>query len=117
MVVDVKLELIMAVHAHDVVIAGLNEVYREFHAVLNTKFPTNYLGELTSYTGCAFKRHWKLGTLEIAQKAFVESILNRFGVKPSSGIVATPGDELGPREEGQIMGRWPYREAVGSLMS
>ena len=59
MVVDGRAELIMAVHVDDTVIAGLDEAYRDFHAALNTKFPTNNLDVLTWYTGCAFKRNWK----------------------------------------------------------
>ena len=116
MVVDGKVELIMAVHVDDTVIAGLDEACRDFHAALNTKFPTNNLGESTWYTGCAFKRNWELGTLEITQKAFVESMMNRFGANSFSDIPATPGVELGPREEGEPKGDWPYRGAVGSLM-
>ena len=116
MVVDGKVELIMPVHVDNIVIAGSDEACRDFHAALNTKFPTNNLCELTCYTGCAFKRNWELGTLETTEKAFVESMLNRFGVNSSSDIPATPGVELGPREEGEPNGDWPYREAVGSLM-
>ena len=71
MLVDGKAKLIMAVHVDDIVIAGSDEACRDFHAALNTKFPTNNLGELTWYTGCAFKRNWELGTLEITQEAFV----------------------------------------------
>ena len=97
-------------------IAGSDEACRDFHAASNTKFPTNNLGELTWYAGCAFKRNWELGTMEITQKDFVESMLNRFGVNSSSDIPATPGVELSPREEGEPKGDWPYREAVGSLM-
>ena len=54
--------------------------------------------------------------LEITQKAFVESMLNRSGVNTPSDIRATPGVELGPREEGEPKGDRPSREAVGSLM-
>ena len=114
MVVDGKVELIMAVHVLDIVIAGSDEACRDFHAELNTRFPMNNLGELTWYTGCAFKRNWELGTLEITQKAFVESMLSRCGVNSSSDIPVTPGVELGPREEGEPKGDWPYREAVSS---
>ena len=53
MVVDGKVELIMAVHVDDIVIAGSDETCRDFHAALTTKFPTNNLDELTWYTGCA----------------------------------------------------------------
>ena len=98
---DGKVELIMAVHVDDIVIAGSDETCRDSHAALTTNFPTNYLGELTWYTGCAFKRNWELGTLEITQKAFV---LNRVGVNSFSDIPATPVVELGIREEGEPKG-------------
>ena len=65
MVADGKVELIMAVHVDDIVIAGSDEACRDFHAALNTKFPTNNLLELFWYPGCDFKRNWELGTLEI----------------------------------------------------
>ena len=116
MVVDGKVQLIMAVHVDDIVIAGSDEACRDFHAALITKFPTNSLGKLTWYTGCAFKRYWELGKLEIAQKAFVEGVLNRFGVNSSSDIPATPSVELGPREEGEPKEYWPHKKAVGSRM-
>ena len=47
---------------------------------------------------------------------FIESMLNRFVVNSSSDIFATPGVELGPREEGELGGDWSYREAVGSMV-
>ena len=63
-----------------------------------------------------FIHDWELGTLEITQKALIESTLNRFGVNSSFDIPATPGVELDPREEDEPRGDCPYREAVGSLM-
>ena len=39
MVVDGKVELIMAVHVHDIVNAGSDETCRDLHAALATKFP------------------------------------------------------------------------------
>ena len=116
MVENGKVKLIMVVHVDGIVIAGSDVACRDFHAELNTEFPINNLGKLTRYTGCAFKRNWGLGTSEIAQKAFVESMLNRFGVNSSSDVPATPGVELDQREEGEPKGDWPYKEAVGSLM-
>ena len=62
-IVDDKVELIMAVHEDDIEIAGSDEACRDFHAALQSKFPTNNLGELTWYTGCDFKLSWELGTL------------------------------------------------------
>ena len=46
MVVDGKVEVIMVVHVDYVVIAVSDEARRDFHAALNTKLPTNNLGEL-----------------------------------------------------------------------
>ena len=73
MVVDGKIELIMAIHVDDIVIAGSDETCRDFHAALSTKFPTNNLGELTWYTGCASTPDWELGTLDIAQTASLKA--------------------------------------------
>ena len=39
-----------------------------------------------------------------------------YGINSSSDIPATPGAELGPREEGELGGDWPHTEAVGSLV-
>ena len=116
MVVDGNVKLIMDVHVDDIVIAGSDETCKDFHAALVTKFPTNNLGGLTWYAGCALKRDWELGTLEITQNTFIGSVLNRFGANSSSDIPATPCVKVGPREEDEPRGDWPYREAVGSLM-
>ena len=104
MAVDGKVELIVAVHVDDIVIAGSDEISRDVHAVLVKKFRTNNLGELTWYTGCAFKRDWELGTSDITQKSFIESMLNVIGVNSTSGIPPTPRVELGPREEDKLRG-------------
>ena len=45
MVVDGKVENIMAAHVDDIVITGSDESCRDFHAALVTKFPTNNLGD------------------------------------------------------------------------
>ena len=116
MVVDVKVKLIMAIHVDDILGADSEGSCRDFHAALVNKFNTNKLGKLLWYTGCAFKRDWELGSSEITQKAFIESILNNFGVNSSSGISTTPGVELGPREEDEPRGDGSHRENVGSLM-
>ena len=70
MVMDGKVELTMAINVDDIVIAGTDETCRDFHAALVTKIPMNNIGELTWYAGCAFKRDWELGTMEITQKAY-----------------------------------------------
>ena len=70
MVVGAKVELIMAVHVDDSLIGGSDETCKDFHAALVTKFRSTNLDELTCYTGCALKRHWELGALEIRRRLF-----------------------------------------------
>ena len=108
MAVDGKVELIMAVHADDIVIAGSDETCRDFHAALVKNFPTSNLGEPTRYTSCAFKRNWDLGTLKITQKAFLERMLNRLCVNSSSDISV----KLGCRTRSKREGRADRRLAV-----
>ena len=43
MVVDGRVELIMAVHVDDIVVASSDEAYKAFHTALVTKFRTNNL--------------------------------------------------------------------------
>ena len=69
----------MAVHVNDIVIKGQDETCKDLHVALDTKFPINNPGVLTWYPGCVLKLDWELGTLEITQKAFIESMRNRFG--------------------------------------
>lgn len=73
-----KVKLIMAVHVGAIVISGTNGTCRGFHAALVRKFPTNSLGERNWRIGCAFKRYWGLGTLEVTQKPSNESIPEGF---------------------------------------
>ena len=109
MVVDGKAELITDVAVDDIVIGGSDAACRDFHAALDMKIPTNNLGDLTSYAGCALNRNRELGTLEATQTAFVERMLNRFGVNSFSDTPATPGVDLGLREAGEPKGDWPYQ--------
>ena len=67
---------------------------------IHARFLTNNLRELTWYTGCASKRKWELGTLEITQKALVYSMMSHVKVKSYSRNPATPGVELRQAEEG-----------------
>ena len=74
-------------------------------------------GELSWYTGCAFERNFKDGTIKMSQTAFVEELLKRFENQcppKTSAIPANPLIELAPRAEDDPGEKWPYREAVGS---
>ena len=52
--------MIMTVHVDDMAVAGPREEVDKLLEVLNEDFTTNDLGELSFFTGCAFKQK-KLG--------------------------------------------------------
>ena len=85
-------------------------------ASLNEKCPTNNLGECTWYDGCGIERDVELGTIKLSQEAYVESLMKRFDVQPISDIPASPGGDLGPKQDDELGEDWPVRETVGSLM-
>ena len=93
MVVDGKVSWPF-MYVDDIVDRRIGRVCRDSQAALVTKSPTNNLGVLTWYTGCAFQRDWELEALEITQKAIVKNNVKSFGVDSSSDISATPGVEL-----------------------
>ena len=42
--------------------------------------------------------------------------MKRFDIQSISDIPASPGADLGPKQDNELGGDWPVREAVGSLM-
>ena len=52
----------VAVHVDDLFVVGGAKV-AEFHDALNNRFPSNMVGELSRYTGCAFERNFKDGII------------------------------------------------------
>ena len=51
---------------------------REVEKILIKKLPTNNLGEVKRYMGCAVDRDWDRGTLSVAQTTFADTLLKRF---------------------------------------
>ena len=54
--------------------------------------------------------------MKLSQEAYVESLMKRFDVQSISDIFASPGADLGPKQDDEPGGDWPVREAVGSLV-
>ena len=115
-IVDGAVVMIVDVYMDDLLVGGSEEDCESLLASLNKKFPTNNLGECTWYDGCGIERDAELGTIKLSQEAFVESLTKRFDVQPSSDIPASPGADLGPKQDDEPGGDWPVREAIGSLM-
>ena len=115
-VVDGVVVMIVGVYSDDMSTKWSEEDCESLLAPLNKTFPTNNLGECTLYNGCGIERDVEVGTMELSQEAYVESLMKRFDVQSISDIPASPGADLGPKQDDKPGGDWSGREAVGSLM-
>ena len=115
-VADGAVVMIVGVYVDDLLIGGSEEDCESLLASLNKTFPTNDLGECTWYDGCGIERDVELGTIKLSQEAYVESLMKLFDVQSISDIPASPGADLGPKQDDEPGGDWPVREAIGSLM-
>ena len=70
-IVEGVLKLILVVHVDDVLVSGEKEACDELHHTLNEQFPTENLGELKWYLGCAVERDWQQGSVAIKQPAMI----------------------------------------------
>ncbi|CAN0123831.1 unnamed protein product, partial [Ascophyllum nodosum] len=82
------------------------------------------MGDAKYYMGCHITRDRKAHELKLDQRLYVKSMLDKFGVKKASRIPASSGvptlskaDEPQTPEEKKEMLKFPYRAAVGALMS
>ena len=97
-------------------VAGTRVEVNKLLETLNKEFETNYLGELSFFTGCTITQDTEKGLTSISQKTFIETLARRFDVTTTSPYPASPCANLGARVEGESGGTLPYREAVRGLM-
>ena len=83
--------IIMTVHVDDMAVAGPREEVDKLLDVLNEDFTTNDVGELSFFTGCAFKQNLELREISINQTAFIETLARRFDVTTTSLYPISPG--------------------------
>ncbi|CAM9597236.1 unnamed protein product, partial [Sphacelaria rigidula] len=108
--------VILFVHVDDIFISGSEEYVGKVGKILDNKFPTNNLGEVTWYMGCAVDNEWDRGTLSVTQTTFTDTLLKRFEVRGYSEIPASVSVKLGPTPGEDKKVNRPYRNAVGGLM-
>ena len=107
--------MIVCVHVDDITVAGESEAYDFLSTCLLEEFQTTG-GELSWYLGCAFERDRKGGVLRASQRAFIESVVSRYGVDTVSDLPASQSADLGPRRDDEPVGDKPVRAALGSLI-
>ncbi|CAN0053474.1 unnamed protein product, partial [Sphacelaria rigidula] len=107
---------ILVVHVDDILIGGETKRVQRVSNILNNRFPTNNLGEVQWYMGCAIERNWKGGTMYVNQTTLVGAMLKRFEVTEFSDIPASVFADLGQVKQGDKVSDRPYWSAVGGLM-
>ncbi|CAM9949757.1 unnamed protein product, partial [Sphacelaria rigidula] len=113
---DVRVSLV--VHVDDILIRSSERYVGEVGQILDKKFPTNNLGEVTWYMGCAVDRNWDRVTLSVTQTTFTftDTLLKCFEVRGYSEIPASVSVKLGPTTGEDKKVNRSYRNAVGGVM-
>ena len=120
-ITDKKAETVVVVHVDDVFAHAKDQAAMErFAAELGRKFKLKDMGNAKYYMECHITRGHKAHELKIDQRLYVESMVERFGVKKTSRVPASSGvptlskvDEPQTPAEKKYMLKFPYREAVG----
>ena len=115
-IVDGVVVLIFGVYVDDLLVGESQKDCKPLLLSRNKKFPTNDLGEYTWYDGCGIERNAELGTIKLALEENVESLMTRFDAHTTSNTPASPGTDLGLRQNDESGGDWPVKNAVGSLL-
>ena len=107
--------MIVCVHVDDITLAEESEACYFLGTCLLEEFQTTG-GELPWYLGCAFEGDNKGGAFHASQRAFLESVVSRYGVDAVSNLPASQSAYLGPRRNDEPVGDKPGCAAVGSLI-
>ena len=83
-IVEGVVKLILVVHVDDILVSGEKEACDELHHTLIENFPTENIGELKWYLGCAAERDWQGGSVTIKQPAMIDTLTKRFKVTAQS---------------------------------
>ncbi|CAN0422559.1 unnamed protein product, partial [Discosporangium mesarthrocarpum] len=81
-----EVPLLVVTHVDDMIAAGSVGDCDALCEALSTEFPTNNLGPLSWYTGCAFERDCEKGTLTITQTGYIDQLCERFDVSSPSPL-------------------------------
>lgn len=73
-------------------------------------------GEFSWYLGCAFERDRKEGVLHVSHRAFIESVVSRYGIDKESDLPASQSADLDIRRNDESVCEKPVRASVGTLI-
>ena len=115
-IVEAVVKLILEVHVDDILVSGEKEVCDELHHTLNENFPTETLGELKWYLGCAVERDWQQGSVKIKQPAMIDTLTKRSNVTAQPDTPASTVADLEPTTRDDTMLDCRFRQVVGGVM-
>jgi hypothetical protein len=115
--IDSRGTLIVVVYVDDLTIAGSNRaIVDEFKNFISESFKMKDLGPMRWMLGMEIIRDREKKTLEISQKAYLKSVLERYGMNsckptdtPAQGVLERLGDEDGNTTDRE------YMSLVGSV--
>ena len=107
--------MIVSVHVDGIYVAGESEACDFLSTYFLEEFQTT--GEnLSWYLGCAFERDRKEGVLRASQRAFIVSVVVRYGVDAVPDLPASQSADLGPRRNNEPACDETARATVASLI-
>ena len=107
--------MIVCVHVDGITVAGESKARGFLRTCFLEEFQTTG-GGLSWYVGYAFERDRKGDVLRTSQRAFIESVVNRYGADAVSDLPASQSAYLGPRRSDEPVYDKPVRAAAGSLI-
>lgn len=107
----------LLVYVDDLIIAGSSEaLVKHIKVRLQKRFDIKDLGPISYFLGISIERDQAKQSIYLSQKSYAKSILEKFGFQDCKPV-QTP-QEVGYRSDNvtDSTEKFPYREAVGSLM-
>jgi len=118
-----RLTLIVPVYVDDLLPLGDKRLVDEFEQYIPDVFEVSAVGDTSFFLGIRIRRERESRRLKLDQFAFVQTILQRFGIKPPTTTIRTPlatTEDLVPNDdpvEDVIPAvRQLYQSKIGSLM-
>ena len=74
------------------------------------------MGDLSWYLGCVCDSDKMEGAVKITPTAFVDSLVDHFGIQHETQTPASVEFDLGPKRTDEKEGEWSYKQVVGSLL-
>ena len=110
-------EMVVVVHVDDILTHATDQATMEkFATELGRKFKLKDMGDTKYYMGYHITRDRKAHELNLDQRLYVKSMVEKCGVMKPSRLPASSGvPTLSQADEPQTL-KFPCREAVGSLM-